>query len=340
MTIIKPYTTLAAWPVAVIRALIAQGVDPEPLLEKASLTMKGIEGDPMARIPIQNMTRFWQETVQITANPAFGLKVGKHVQAMNFRALSLLLITSDSIAQALDKLVKYHSMASDAVNIRLQHKPGVLGYTVEPLQGVDITHAAIDAGFSAILKYCQDMLGGTQVVERVELMRSTPESTQPWEAFFNCPVTFNAQVNCLWFNRNIMEKNSIMADTQLATHHEKSVSQYIEKMNASSWSERSKQAIHSALSQEVPTLASIAMAFKMSDRTLARKLKSEGASFSELLQEKRQELASFYLLETKLSIIEVALNLGFKDVSNFNRAFQRWFKLTPSQYRTSKGNKK
>jgi AraC-like DNA-binding protein len=67
----------------------------------------------------------------------------------------------------------------------------------------------------------------------------------------------------------------------------------------------------------------------MSARTLRRRLEEEGTTMQALLDDLRQELASRYLGERKLTQTEVALELGFADARAFRRAFKRWTGKTP-----------
>ena len=86
-----------------------------------------------------------------------------------------------------------------------------------------------------------------------------------------------------------------------------------------------------------PTLEELAGEFAMSRRTLIRKLKAENTSYQELLDEVRQELAAWYLLNTDTPVERVAEKLGYRDTSNFSRTFRRWFGETPRQMRASAG---
>lgn len=318
---------------AVSRALVAQGLDPEPILAKASLDLQVIEGAPDQRIPIANMTRFWQAAQQATGDPSFGLKVGEYVHSMNFRALGLLLVTCKTLAQALEKTISYQALISDTVTTGIERRPQATALTIEPLAGIEISPLAIDAFYSFVLRHCKDMLGDHQLIVGVELMRDAPSNPTSWEKFFGCPVSFNSTVNRLWMDRGTLEQPTNMGDALLAAQNEMAVQQYLEQMNASSWAERVSQSIHKALATHEPTLASVATEFNLTERTLARRLKTEEVTFRQLLQDKRQELAQYYLTQTNLSITEIAFNLSFTDVSNFGRAFQRWCGMSPIEYR-------
>jgi AraC-like DNA-binding protein len=84
-----------------------------------------------------------------------------------------------------------------------------------------------------------------------------------------------------------------------------------------------------------PTLAAIARALDVSDRSLRRQLREQGISFRGLLDELRMQIALKYLRTTRLATEDIALALGFSDAANFRRAFRRWTNKSPSEIRTA-----
>jgi AraC-like DNA-binding protein len=85
-----------------------------------------------------------------------------------------------------------------------------------------------------------------------------------------------------------------------------------------------------------PSVRAMAHEFSMSPRTLLRKLKQDGATYQELLDDARKDEAEWYLLKTRLSVEAVAERLGYIDASGFNRAFRRWFGKSPGAFRNSR----
>ena len=71
---------------------------------------------------------------------------------------------------------------------------------------------------------------------------------------------------------------------------------------------------------------------------LRRRLRAEQADFSTLLEEERRRLACDWLLHSNRSVNQIALDLGYSEQSAFNRAFKRWFGVTPVSYRDSGGH--
>lgn len=84
----------------------------------------------------------------------------------------------------------------------------------------------------------------------------------------------------------------------------------------------------------LPTLTELAHTLNLSERTLDRHLQREGCGFRELLREMRQERAGELLAAGRLSVTQIALELGYTDAANFARAFRRECGLSPSAFRS------
>ena len=62
--------------------------------------------------------------------------------------------------------------------------------------------------------------------------------------------------------------------------------------------------------------------------------KTTGKTFVEYLGELRVSHACNLLVDTDLSILQIALRSGFNNLSNFNRRFLKLKGVTPREYRT------
>lgn len=74
-------------------------------------------------------------------------------------------------------------------------------------------------------------------------------------------------------------------------------------------------------------------ALKLSRRTLQRRLKAEKTSFQKVLKEVRAELAINYLRDARLKSLEIAMLLGYSNISTFTTAFKSWYNIPPAEYR-------
>ena len=74
-------------------------------------------------------------------------------------------------------------------------------------------------------------------------------------------------------------------------------------------------------------------ALRLSRRTLQRRLRAEKTSFQEVLNEARALLAVNYLSDERLRSLEVAMLLGYSNISSFTTAFKSWYDMPPAEYR-------
>ena len=96
-----------------------------------------------------------------------------------------------------------------------------------------------------------------------------------------------------------------------------------------------KCAVRSASRTTCPSLRGVAEDIGMSPRSLQRLLMEQGTSFSQILDQSKQQRAAQLLVKKDLSMSEIARMLGYSDTSNFGRAVRKWTGQTPKQWRAS-----
>jgi AraC-like DNA-binding protein len=81
-----------------------------------------------------------------------------------------------------------------------------------------------------------------------------------------------------------------------------------------------------------------AKALGYSVRSLQRALAAEGWSFEELVERRRRVRSLELLANPDLKIAEVAMALAYSDSPHFIRAFRRWYRQSPSEFRRKISN--
>jgi AraC-like DNA-binding protein len=162
-----------------------------------------------------------------------------------------------------------------------------------------------------------------------------------YQSAFNCPIVFNQKYDSI-------ELDTDFLDIELSSHNPQLhglVSNYLsmveidsnltQKTNLSA----SKQARH-LIQKLLPTgqlsRPVIAENMKLHERALHRKLQSEGYTFEALVDEVRITEAKKLLAHDAIPMSQIAGLLGYNEQSSFNRAFKRWFEMTPKKYLQSK----
>lgn len=83
-----------------------------------------------------------------------------------------------------------------------------------------------------------------------------------------------------------------------------------------------------------PDIRQAAELARMSVRTLQRRLREQGLTYSQLLEELRHDLAIYFLRDPTRDAAEISRELGYRDPAIFTRAFRRWTGTTPSKFRS------
>jgi AraC-like DNA-binding protein len=77
----------------------------------------------------------------------------------------------------------------------------------------------------------------------------------------------------------------------------------------------------------------LAIALGLSTRALQRRIKEANIPFRSLVEEEKRAAALRCLNDTEMSVLDIALALGFSEHSAFSRSFKRWMGLSPTSYR-------
>ena len=81
------------------------------------------------------------------------------------------------------------------------------------------------------------------------------------------------------------------------------------------------------------SIAAVATFLGMSTRSLQRHLTQAAVTFEAIRDSVRADLAKKYLLQSTMSVAEIADVLGYSQPSAFARSFRRWHRMTPLRFR-------
>lgn len=313
-------------------ALRSRGVGAEELLARAGVSLEAL-ADPNRRHPLETTTRLWRLAVDATHDPAFGIEVARHTTYQTFHALGFSLATSATLREALERIVRFFAIVTDAADMQVEDHPVGVRFTVHLRESADPADEAVDAFVAAAVRLCRTLVGRSFSPLAVELRRVAPADPSPYRRYFRVPVTFGAPLDALTLDRATTEARLLTANPEIARANDAVIADHLARLESSRLAPRVRQAIEEQLPQGEPDPEAIARRLAVSLRSLQRKLADEGTSFAALLDETRSTLARSYLDEDRYSVSEITYLLGFAGVSAFSHAFKRWTGSSPSAYR-------
>ncbi|MEE9421901.1 MAG: AraC family transcriptional regulator [Gammaproteobacteria bacterium] len=329
----EQHSTLATAAKLIALTLKDYGIDAEDLFDQAGIDLAAID-NTSARFPANNMQRLWRLVLEKTGDPCFGIAVGEHIQPGAMHGVGFAWLASDTLYDALTRLIRYQRVLSTAAKFRLEEDDGAIRFVANARKlRVDIENATLEMALVLIVRMCRLASASGVNPDQVSLRRSKPECAKKIEEFFQSPIEYEAEENSLCFDKENLLVSLPNANPALARANDQVVIEYLDRFDRSQISMQVRARIIEALPSGNPTQSDIAKSLNLSLRNLQRKLQAENTNYKTLLDDTRKELATNYMRETHRSIGEITYLLGFAETSNFTRAFRRWTGKSPKEYR-------
>ncbi len=327
-------TTLVSAASLLAQAVVARGIDLEAFLSQLGIG-PGEYNDPNGRISVPLMQRAWRLAVEWSGDECFGLGLADVVQPAALHAVGLSMISSNSLREAIERVVCYQRFLSTAFKISLNPEGDRyrVDFSTERFRAAP-DPASIDGTLAVFVEMSRITAGSTVRPIHVYLQRKSPATcVSRYRHYFGCPVTFSSVSNQILFDRETFDRPLPTANPDLARVNDQVVIEYLKRFDPQTLSARLRTLIIDALPGGTISEASIVQRLNMSLRSLQRQLKNERTSYKEVLAGTRRQLAQEYLTNSERQIIEIGYMLGFSEPSNFSRAFKRWTGQSPQQFR-------
>jgi AraC-like DNA-binding protein len=337
MTSSAHYSALSSWVLLIARAIDSYGLKSRQLFAEAGLDHYRLR-DPLARFPYPAVVRLWQLAVDACGDPAFGLKVASFWHPTTLYALGYAWLASRNLDEAFNCAARYTRLVNTAASGIIQIESSPASYRVV-LDGSHLKlnerpiEAATDAATGMLVRMCREAYGEHFDPLRVTLQHADPGGAERFVEFFRCPVAFSQTENAIWVDPDTAAESLATANPELVRVNDQIVTDYLARLDRDDIVMR----VRSKLIEHLPSgggdESMIASELNLSLRSLQRKLKERGVTFSGLLEATRRELGRDYVRDSQYSFNEISYLLGFTEPANFSRAFRRWYDKTPSEYR-------
>jgi len=320
------------WAVTVVRALDARGFDGRALAARAGVDLAALD-DPNSRHPITDTKRLWRLAAEVTGDPCFGLWASRFVTQTTFHALGFAVFASGTLREAFERFVRYGHLVSDAADIQLRRVgPYEQFRLVLPTGPGRPTNESIDAILALITRTVRMLSGGKVTPVAVRFERPEPSPSEAFRKVFRAPVHFAQRDNALEFTVADLDERLPAGNVELARYNDAIAARELARIGTAGVSSRLRCWVIERLSAGEPSEEAAARALGLSLRNLQRRLKAEGTTYREALNDTRREMARTLLGDGRHSVTEIAFLLGFADTGGFSRAFRRWTGQSPRAY--------
>lgn len=291
--------------------------------------------DPKAMIPAAayyDMLEQIATEVDVTELP---LRTGASMRLDEYGALGLAFKAATTLGGSYARVERYARLWTGVVEYELRPDPDgtlfVLHRAGERRLGLRLSNEATLASSISLAR----QVSPVPVVPRQVFVRhGAPGSVAAHEAWFGCPVHFDAGMDAILFSPETLAQPNILGDEgisrYLASHLDAELAEIAPEVTLVA---RAKDTIAQAPNEGSPRMVDIARALGLSVRSFHRRLSEHGVSFQTLTEDTRRDLAIGLLRDDRYSMAEIAFLTGFAEQSSFTRAFKRWVGQTPASYR-------
>ena len=333
-------TTIGSWALLIAKAIESYGLDSTRLFSQAKIDLAAIQTNPDVRLPVSQMAVLWQLAVKETKDECFALRLTKFFQPNTYSAVGLAFASSRSVMEGLEHSLRYFKMTTDAAVHWLEKiEDTVILHIDIPPENEPVATEAIEAFMSTLISLSRVMTNAEFSPLEVSFKHDKSAHIKEYESFFNCPVLFNQSNHQIIYSLADLERPQMLANPSLASTLETWINEHLNRFSQDLVSTKVKAYILDNMLKNDVEIENIASFLNLGLRTLQRKLKAEGQSFNEILDECRHHMATKLLSEQRVPLIEISYMLGFSDQSGFTRAFRRWTNSSPKNYRDQHGQK-
>lgn len=314
-------------------ALRQCGTDPVPVLASVGLSLAAFDDDA-ERIAFPVLGRLLDVCASITGLPHFGLIAAAHFELPMLGPLGYLMRNESTVGAALRSLVLHtHLRDRGAVPALVQQtaRRSGLSYAIyaldTPMRGM-----IDDAAMMIAQRIFHALCGPRWRPLEVRLAHAAPRDARPYREAFDAPVRFDATLSMLVFESRWLDHP--VAGSDPALHRVLAeLLEAMERQNPRDLINTVRRILRIGVLGGTDNAAQVAGMFAMSERTLRRRLASEGTSLHTLIAEARLLAAQQLIEETRLPLAEIALALKYSDASALSRAFRGWTGIAPSHWR-------
>lgn len=302
------------------RALLhEQGIAPEVL------------SSPDAMVPAHAAFRLLERSAEATGCLTLGLRMAENRSIANLGATSLLIAHQPSLRHALAAIGEFRSRINATLMLQVEeHGEEAILREDFAVRWAEPVRQSSNLAMGVLARLCGAVLGPGWAPQAAAFRHEPPPAADRaiFTRLFRCPVLFDSEFDGLVLARADLDRPNPRADSDLAAHARKLLSAVMDPVARSTVADLD-QLVRLLLPAGRASIQACALTMGVPVRTLQRMLAAEGASFSEVLDRARRQLAMQYLANPRMRIADIAGLLGYSTTGAFTRWHAQAFGMPP-----------
>lgn len=290
--------------------------------------------------PIQEIDtpRIIDNVYNYTKDEALMVKLGQRVDVTYFGSFGFALMSCSSFSEAIKLINRYQLLLGTGINLNVlsdSHNPQyTLRVSISILSNLQkklLTELII----SQSIYLLRIITNNDKLKLTISFQHEGINNKELYESILKCNVKFNQLHNEISVPIDLSKEKLVSANSAVHIIYEEQCERLLRDLNKVENFSAATRRILLQAGDDLPDIKEVAFKLHMSESTLRRRLKEESSSYRIICDEVRDVLAKKYLTSTNLTISDIAMLLNYSEAASFRRAFIRWNKVTPNDYRHS-----
>ncbi|WP_346836574.1 AraC family transcriptional regulator ligand-binding domain-containing protein [Microbulbifer sp. SAOS-129_SWC] len=313
--------------------LVSQlGQNPAELLRQCGFSSAQLR-DPNTYVSYTRLADLLDRAATACAEPMFGLRLASGQSVLALGEIALSIRQQETLGAALRYANQHISLHAYGVHVdQVPH-----GDLIELQLGFDFTNASglsqlvqLSAGqaFNSVAR----MIDTESAQLKIHLPQAEPAGAHWHSQRFAGHLVFASHFAGVSFPLSWTERKPRYDEELLREHFQQRI-RLLESLYPGNLQAQVRHLIANLLPSGECSVERVAAGLNVQARVLQKRLQAQGTTFRDLLQHTRMEIAQRQLQHGRLSITDLALNLGYADVAIFSRNFKRWTGCSPRDWR-------
>ncbi len=299
--------------------------------------------DPDSRITITDADTLIGNLVRSSNQSSLCVYAAQKAVSQSSCQLQHLFLCSNTLREALYYLEKFSALLCDGLEINVTRTRDNIIKVKLPVNDqsyLSQERYRSELLIGILLGWLKQLCGSEMEISGINLPFPQPSYVSEYSNSWKSTTSFNADECSIQFQAKFLDQGLHNTNPHILNMIKRDVEEQYKKLTRSgSLADRIKRALEQDKLSLKANQQVVAEHFHISARTLNRHLQKEATSLKQVVTDCRVQKAKQLLLESELSIEQIALQLGLSGRRTLDRIFIKQTQDSPAQYRSKQRNR-
>jgi AraC-like DNA-binding protein len=293
--------------------------------------------DPEMSLPIDAVRQLLETSATRSGVEGFGLLMAETRHLSDMGALGLLIREQPTLRDALEICVRHANRLNESIHLVIEESRDVVVLREELLTGESRpARQATELAVGVVFQLLRFFLGPRWLAQRVCFAHPPPRDLTVHARLFGGRAAFGQSFNGIVCVKRDLRVSNPNADPGVARLARRLLEAHAER-EPRDFSTQVRHLIVSLIGTDSCNAKAVAEHMGMDRRTVHRRLRQEGLTFTDLVGAVQRELAARYVCDPRRTLADLATALGFATPSGFSRWYRQQFGETALARRRKAG---